>query len=394
MCNIRFILNYYIFGLVLTSPQIPINPMKNLKLLMMSFVILTFFSCSEETIKQDAEVVSTTKSTTTTQKILAEDCSSPTLIGAADATYNCFGLAFSLSETGEKKPMDNAEIYAAYIDSGLFKEDYSNKATKVLYWNELAGYNAKDYRAVDHAAIITDSGNTTVYSKQGLTGLYRNCIGYYYLNTAKSYYRTYSLNVDLNTPSTAPVRGQTFTVSLQHFAAALEVNYVWTYNTTNLELVSNDGSSITLKVKETAAAGSYNVGLSATHQRNVIINNASFPKTVTSSYNFTLASNTPAPPTASFTGSTYVTKTSMGSWSATVSGGTAPYQLTWWLKRQQDPDSFYLQVGAGSDLYLLTKTSIKSTYYNLYFRVIDANGQSFSTQPMVVQSTGVLEEAL
>ncbi len=379
----------YIFGLDVINPKYQLNPMKKLKLLMLSFTIVAFISCSEENNTQNAENAAT-KSTSITKKPAGEDCTTAVAIGPADNLYNCFGLAFSLSETGEKQVLDNAAIYAAYIDSGIFKEDNSNKATKVLYWNELEGYTARDYRAVDHAAIITDSGNTTVYSKQGLTALYKNCIGYYYLNPTKSYYRTYSLNVDLNKPAVAPVRGETFTVSLQHYAGALEVLYNWSYDTNNLELISNNGNSITLKVKQTATAGNCNVTLSATHQRG-IVNNLSFPKTVTSSYNFTLASTAPPTPTASFTGSNYVTQASMGSWTATASGGTAPYQYYWWIKRQQDPDSFYLQIATGSPIYLFTRTSVKSTYYTMYLRVVDANGQSFNTQPQVIQSTGPLE---
>jgi hypothetical protein len=367
--------------------------MRKVTLFMMSFIVLTMLSCTDENIKQNDETA-VVKSTGSTKKILAEDCTAATQIGPADTSYNCFGLAFSVSETGEKKPMDNAEIYAAYITSGLFKEDNSNKATKVLYWNELAGYNASDFRAVDHAAIITDSGNTTVYSKQGLTGLYRNCIGYYYLSPLKSYYRTYSLNVDLNKPAIAPKSGETFTVSLQHDASALEVQYSWVYDTANLELVSNNGISLTLKVKATAVPKNYTVTLNATHQRAPVLNGVSFPKTVTSSYSFTLVSTAPPALTASFTGSSYVTKTSMGSWTATASGGTAPYQYSWWIKRHEDPISFYNQIGVETGLYLLTKTSTKSSYYDLYLRVVDTNNQSFSTSPQIIQSTGVLEEAL
>lgn len=365
--------------------------MKKLQLFIMSFIVLTMLSCTEENVKQNNEISATVK-TTGTQKIAAEDCSTPTLMGSADTSYNCFGLAFSLSETEEKKPMDNAEIYQAYIATGIFKEDNSNKATKVLYWNNPTDYQTGNYVGIDHAAIITDSGNTTVFSKQGLNGLYKNCIGYYYLNTSKSFYRTYSLNVDLNKPATAPIRGEIFSVSLQHDAHSLGVQYSWVYDTDNLQLISNDGITLKLKVKDNAVAKSYSITLNATHQRGVVINSLSFPKTVTSSYSFVLASNAPPALTATFTGSSYVTQASMGSWTATISGGTTPYQhFSWWIKRHQDPDSFYTQIATGNPIYLSTATSSKPTYYDLYFRVIDANNQSYSTAPQLIQSTGPLE---
>jgi hypothetical protein len=403
MSNIRFILNYYIFDLVLTSPQIPINPMKNLKLLMMSFVVLTFFSCSEETIKQDAEVVSTTKSTTTTQKILVEDCSSKTLLVSGDNAYNCFGLAFSLSETQYKTSLDNAEIYNQFISTDIFVEDNSSNASKVLYWNNKEDFDAKRVQGIDHAAILSDAGGNMVYSKQGLTGLYKNCISYYYLweNISSPpppnyFYRKYALNLALNPYETNPQRNVPFTLSVAHDASAvLEVSYNWEIAAADADYLTivNNGSSCTLTFNEYAPKRGYTITLKAQHQRGKIYDQISVPKELTKRVTINLQGDPtplPVPLTASFTGSSYVTQSSMGSWSATASGGTAPYSYYWWLKRQQDPDSFYLQVATGSILYMSTNTSVKSTYYNLYVRVVDANGQSFTTQPKVVQSTGPL----
>jgi hypothetical protein len=389
--TVVFLLKTHIFDLINYKSKYESKSMKNVKFIFMSFIALAVLSCSEETIRQNDETA-VIKSTGSTKKTAAEDCSTPTLIGPADTSYNCFGLAFSLSETEEKKTMDNAEIYQAYIATGIFKEDNSNKATKVLYWNNLTDYQTGNYTAIDHAAIITDSGNTTVYSKQGLNALYKNCIGYYYLNTTKSYYRTYSLNVDLNKPATAPIRGEVFSVSLQHDAHSLGVQYSWVYDTDNLQLISNDGITLTLKVKDNAVAKSYSITLNAKHQAGVVLNGLSFPKTVTSSYSFVLASNTPPALTASFTGSNYVTQSSVGSWTATISGGALPYQhFSWWIKRHQDPNSFYTQIATGNPIHLYTTTSSKPTYFDLYFRVVDANNQIFITAPQLIQSTGPLE---
>ncbi|MFB3386154.1 hypothetical protein [Flavobacterium sp. LAR06] len=365
--------------------------MRKVTLFMMSFIVLTFLSCSEETMKQNDETA-VVKNTTSTKKIASEDCGTPTQFAVANDLYNCFGLAFSVSEGLGNEQLDNYVLYNRYIKDSIFKEDNSSKATKVIYWNNVTDYNNRNFVGVEHAAVIS-SGNT-VYSKQGAGGaLFRNCIDYYYIPGRVLYHRTYALNMDLNKPAVAPKRNETFTVSLKHFSSELPTIYTWDYDHDNLEQVSYQGTGfgITLKVKTNAVAKSYSVTLKATHQRGVIFNTTSLPKEITNLYSFSLASITP---TASFTGSSYVTKTSMGSWTGTASGGTGSYTYSWWIKRQQDPDSFYLQIGTGSELYLLTKTSIKSTYYNLYLRVVDSNGQSFSTQPQVIQSTGVLEEAL
>lgn len=370
--------------------------MKNLKLMAMSFLFLTFLACSEENNPQNVEnAVAVNTVSTSTKKTAVDDCGNPTEIVAANTLNNCFGLAFSLSENQVNEQLDNYVLYNRYFKDSIFVEDNTSKASKVIYWNNLTDYNSRNFVGVEHAAIIM-SGNT-VYSKQGAGGaLVRNCIDYYYIPNRVLYHRTYALNLDLKKPAVAPKRDETFTVSLKHFSSELEAQYIWEYDTQNLEMVSYQGTGfgITLKVKPNAVYKTYTVTLKATHQRGVIFGTTSLPKQLSNSYSFTLTAP-PTPPalTASFTGSTYVTKTSMGSWSATASGGTAPYTYTWWIKRQQDPDSFYLQIGSGSGLYLLTKTSIKSTYYNLYVRVVDAAGTSFSTQPMVVQSTGVLEEA-
>lgn len=375
--------------------------MKKLKFLIMSFIVLTFVSCSEENILKNenlAETATVSNIASTRKTSTQENCSfAKVKVGPEDNLYNCHGLSFVLSEkyleTKEKIDLPG-DVYTRFIQNGIFVEDSSSNATKVIYWNNLTDYKNRNFIGVDHSAIIVE-GDNIVYSKQGANEVFQNCINDVYL-AGTHYYRTYALNLALNPYETNPTRKVPFTISAIHNATSiLDVQYAWDADPADykyLRMIGN-GSSCSFEFKGEAPSKAYTFTLKAKHQRGKI-NGVSFEKEATKKVTINLT-GTPEPiPTASFTGSTYVTKTSMGSWSATVSGGTAPYQLTWWLKRQQDPDSFYLQVGAGSDLYLLTKTSIKSTYYNLYFRVIDANGQSFSTQPMVVQSTGVLEEAL
>lgn len=374
------------------KPKINQKTMKKFKLFIMSFIVLTVLSCSEENTKQNDETA-VTKITGITKKTASEDCGTPTQIVAANTLNNCFGLAFSLSETQINEQLDNYVLYNRYIKDSIFKEDNSSKATKVIYWNNITDFNSRNFVGVEHAAIIL-SGNT-VYSKQGAGGaLFRNCINYYYLPDRVLYYRTYALNMDLNKPAIAPNRNETFTVSLKHFSSELEAMYTWDYDHDNLEIVNYQGTGfgITLKVKNNAVAKNYTVTLKATHQRGIIFGTTSIPKELSSSYSFTLVSTAPPALTASFTGSGYVTKTSPGTWTATISGGTAPYQhFSWWIKRHEDANSFYTQIGTGNPLHLFTTTSSKSTYYDLYFRVIDANNQIFSTAPQIIQSTGPLE---
>ncbi|SHG15679.1 hypothetical protein [Flavobacterium johnsoniae] len=378
--------------------------MKKLKLLMMSCFILTFISCSNENNEENSVELAATKSTGSTQKILSEDCSSKTLIVSEDNQYNCFGLAFSLSETELKQQLDNAEIFEQFITSGIFVEDNSSNASKVIYWNNQSDFENNRVQGIDHAGILTDAGGNMVYSKQGLTGLYKNCINYYYLweniegkQPYTTFYKKYALNLELNPYETNPQRNIPFTLSVAHDASALlEASYSWEVAAADaayLQIGSN-GGSCTLKFSEYAPKRGYTITLKAKHQRGRIFNQISVPKELTKRVTINLQGDPtplPVPLTASVTGSTYVTKTSIGSWVATASGGTAPYSYYWWLKRQQDPDSFYLQVGTGSNLYLSTNTSVKSTYYNLYVRVVDAAGQSFiAPMPQVIQSTGPL----
>lgn len=77
--------------------------MKNLKLFMMSFIVLTFISCSEENIQNKNETVLTKNIAATNKKATLDGCSfSKIIVGPADNLYNCFGLAFYLSEKGDK----------------------------------------------------------------------------------------------------------------------------------------------------------------------------------------------------------------------------------------------------------------------------------------------------
>lgn len=300
--------------------------MKNLKLFMMSFVVLTVLACSEENNQQNVEN-EIAKNTSITKKPAGVDCGNPIQILPANDLYNCFGLAFSVSETQTNEQLDNYELYNRYIKDSIFIEDNTSKATKVIYWNNITDFNNRNFVGVEHAAVIM-SGNT-VYSKQGAGGaLFKNCIDYYYLPDRVLYYRTYALNLALNKPAVTPKRNETFTVSLKHFSPELEAMYTWDYDHDNLELAPFEGTGfgITLKVKNNAVAKNYSVTLNATHQRGVIFGTTSLPKQLSNSYSFNLASITP---TASFTGSSYVTSASMGSWSATASGGTAPYQYYW-----------------------------------------------------------------
>lgn len=374
--------------------------MKKLKLLMMSCFILTFISCSDENnLKNEnlTEAAATSNNASTRKTPTQENCSfAKVQVGPADNLYNCHGLSFVLSEkyieTKEKIDLPG-DVYTRFIQNEIFVEDSSSNATKVIYWNNLTNYKNRDFIGVDHSAIIVE-GDNIVYSKQGANQVFKNCINDVYLS-GTHYYRTYALNLALNPYETNPTRKVPFIISAAHDASSiLDVQYSWDADPADykyLRMIGN-GSSCSFEFKGEAPSKAYTFTLKAKHQRGKI-NGTAFEKIATKSVTINLT-GTPEPiPTASFTGSTYVTKTSMGSWSATASGGTAPYQFTWWIKRQEEPDSFYLQIGTGPGLYLLTKTSIKSTYYTLYVRVVDANGQSFSTQPMVVQSTGVLEEA-
>jgi len=374
--------------------------MKKLKLLMMSCFILTFISCSDENnLKNEnlTEAAATSNNASTRKTPTQENCSfAKVQVGPADNLYNCHGLSFVLSEkyieTKEKIDLPG-DVYTRFIQNEIFVEDSSSNATKVIYWNNLTNYKNRDFIGVDHSAIIVE-GDNIVYSKQGANQVFKNCINDVYL-AGTHYYRTYALNLALNPYETNPTRKVPFIISAAHDASSiLDVQYSWDADPADykyLRIIGN-GSSCSFEFKGEAPSKAYTFTLKAKHQRGKI-NGTAFEKIATKSVTINLT-GTPEPiPTASFTGSTYVTKTSMGSWSATASGGTAPYQFTWWIKRQEEPDSFYLQIGTGPGLYLLTKTSIKSTYYTLYVRVVDANGQSFSTQPMVVQSTGVLEEA-
>ncbi|WDF59815.1 hypothetical protein PQ462_00270 [Flavobacterium sp. KACC 22758] len=374
--------------------------MKKLKLLMMSCFILTFISCSDENnLKNEnlTEAAATSNNASTRKTPTQENCSfAKVQVGPADNLYNCHGLSFVLSEkyieTKEKIDLPG-DVYTRFIQNEIFVEDSSSNATKVIYWNNLTNYKNRDFIGVDHSAIIVE-GDNIVYSKQGANQVFKNCINDVYL-AGTHYYRTYALNLALNPYETNPTRKVPFIISAAHDASSiLDVQYSWDADPADykyLRMIGN-GSSCSFEFKGEAPSKAYTFTLKAKHQRGKI-NGTAFEKIATKSVTINLT-GTPEPiPTASFTGSTYVTKTSMGSWSATASGGTAPYQFTWWIKRQEEPDSFYLQIATGPGLYLLTKTSIKSTYYTLYVRVVDANGQSFSTQPMVVQSTGVLEEA-
>ncbi len=374
--------------------------MKKLKLLIMSCFILTFISCSDENnLKNEnlTEAAATSNNASTRKTPTQENCSfAKVQVGPADNLYNCHGLSFVLSEkyieTKEKIDLPG-DVYTRFIQNEIFVEDSSSNATKVIYWNNLTNYKNRDFIGVDHSAIIVE-GDNIVYSKQGANQVFKNCINDVYL-AGTHYYRTYALNLALNPYETNPTRKVPFIISAAHDASSiLDVQYSWDADPADykyLRMIGN-GSSCSFEFKGEAPSKAYTFTLKAKHQRGKI-NGTAFEKIATKSVTINLT-GTPEPiPTASFTGSTYVTKTSMGSWSATASGGTAPYQFTWWIKRQEEPDSFYLQIGTGLGLYLLTKTSIKSTYYTLYVRVVDANGQSFSTQPMVVQSTGVLEEA-
>ncbi|SHL68588.1 SprB repeat-containing protein [Flavobacterium chilense] len=370
--------------------------MKNLRLFMISFVALTIFSCSQENIKQNDETA-VAKSSGITKKTATEDCGTPKeFVLPADNLYNCHGLSFILSEkvaeTKQRIEDPVTTLYELYFKSEIFKEDNSSNATKVLYWNDYDDYLANNFRAVDHSAMII--GNDIVYSKEGSNPLYKNCIQHCYLTdiTGKEHYlKKYSLNLDLNPYEINPVRKVPFTVSVAHDASALlDVQYDWVSETAdyNYVQITKTGGSCSIKFNGNAPKKLYTFTLKAKHQRGKI-NNVSFEKDLTKTFTIDLKGN--PDPTASFTGSNYVTQSSMGSWTATASGGTAPYQYYWWIKRQQDPDSFYLQIATGSPIYLFTRTSVKSTYYTMYLRVVDANGQSFSTQPQVIQSTGPLE---
>jgi len=375
--------------------------MKKLKFFILSFIAFTMFSCSEENnLKNDKTAItkiSITGNTGTgsTRKLAVDDCGiAKQTAGPADTGYNCFGLAFYFSETGNKAFInDQNDIKRDFIDTGIFIEDSTSNATKVIYWNNETDFNARNFTAVDHAAIIVEGGNV-VYSKEGSNELKKNCIGHVYLDR-QHYYQTYSLNLELNPYETNPVRKVPFAVSLAHDASTLlNAQYDWVSEVSDYSYVqiTRNGASCSIKFNGNAPKKMYTFTLKAKHQRGNI-NGVSFAKDLTKTFTIDLKGNPDPVPTASFTGSSYVTKTNMGSWSATVSGGTPPYTYSWWLKRHEDPISFYLQMGTGTELYLLTKTSVKSTYYDLYFRVIDSNNQIFSTAPQIIQSTGVLEEA-
>lgn len=368
--------------------------MKKLKLFTMSFIVLTMLSCSEENIKQNDETA-VTKSTGITKKIATLDgCTfAKVQVGPADNLYNCYGLAFYLSETGVKTFVQNQnDINTSFIQNGIFIEDNTSNATKVLYWNNEADYNARNFVAVDHAAIIVEGGNI-VFSKQGSNELFKNCIGDVYI-AGQHYYQTYSLNLALNPYETNPVRKVPFTVSLAHDATTLlNVQYDWEIDPAdnNYVQIIRNGASCSFNFKGIAPKKLYTFTLKAKHQRG-IVNGVSVAKDLTKTFSINLQGDPEPVPTASFTGSSYVTKSSIGSWTATISGGTLPYQhFSWWIKRHEDPNSSYTQIGTGNPLYLYTTTSSKSTYYDLYFRVVDANNQIFVTSPQLIQSTGPLE---
>lgn len=379
--------------------------MKNVKFIFMSFIALAVLSCSEETIKQNGETA-LIKSTGSTKKPAGEDCSTKAMVVSEDNQYNCFGLAFLLSETEDKDKLENDEIYDQFITTGIFVEDNSSNASKVLYWNNEPDFIAKRVQGITHAAILTDGAGSTVYSKEGSIGLYKNCIEYYYLWEDKTtntppppnhFYRKYALNLELN-PHPNPIRTVPFTLSVAHDASALlEASYSWEIAAAdaNYLQIGGSGGSCTLKFSEFAPKKNYIITLKAKHQRGRIYNTISVPKELSKSITITLEGD-PAPLpvalTATFTGSNYVTQSSVGSWTATISGGALPYQhFSWWIKRHQDPNSFYTQIATGNPIHLYTTTSSKPTYFDLYFRVVDANNQIFVTAPQLIQSTGPLE---
>jgi hypothetical protein len=364
--------------------------MKKILFAYFSMTILLFACQKEESLVDNGKF--SEKELSNPQIILGDEPTNEHLqIGAVDNLYNCFGLAFTLCETGEKEIGDGYSFYNDYVQTGIFKEN-GLFPSKVLYWSDAIYYAAKDPTGITHAAMITDGD--IVRSKEGLGGaLYQNSINYYYLNpgVSYSYFRRYSLNMDLIMSNASPENGNIFTVRTN--GSAPGVLYQWTCTPSNViqfygtpsghlatfKIISDDYEQVTITLR-------------ATHQTEPTGDNSysrSYPVELSSNKRFTVGTPPPPPPPAllaNFTGSTSILVNGTGSWTATASGGISPYTYSWWLKRSDGSTGEAYMVGTGSKLFLMsvsakstTKQPIQTTNFDLYLKVWDSQNSIYQT---------------
>lgn len=266
------------------------------------------------------------------------------LIGPADASYNCFGLAFRLCETEEAPYIipDGLTVYNNYIANGMFIEvsGSDSRASKVLYWNNSVDFGSKDPRAIDHAAMIASGG--LVISKEGFTALYKNNINYYYLfpegSRSTSWYRAYALNTALSCTNRTPKYGDIFTVSVP---AMLEgAVYTWEFPTNLLQRVvegDNLNSNVaTFKVISNDYSAT-SIKLTVRHQLIPIVGTL-YSRTLTSSVGVVIGTKPVIPPQVSgyVTGNSTINVGKTGLYRVVIKAGLAPYQIDWFLRKGND----------------------------------------------------------
>lgn len=330
------------------------------------------------------------------------------LIGPADNTYNCFGLAFKKSETEDGPYIipDGLTLYNTYIASGLFVQvsEGDPRATKVLYWNNAVDFNRNDAvgaTAIDHAAMIVSNG--LVISKEGFGSLYKNSISYYYLSDTKktNLYRVYALNTALTCTNPSPKYGDTFTVSTPaKFEGAI---YTWEFPTNLLQRVGEiENSNVaTFKVISTTYS-MYSIKLTVRHQLIPIIGTV-YSRTLNSSVGVVIGVKPPVPVSGYVSGSPSINVGSTGTYSVTITAGLAPYQIEWFLRKGNDGTGGVLvateetltlkSVNATIASYSKQKSGpmfqpIYSTDFYLSARVHDANNTMCITPEFHINAFG------
>lgn len=373
--------------------------MKKFLLVCFSLTVI-LFSCQKEELLVDNEIPSEQESYSTNLVRGDEPTGDHIQIGAVDNSYNCFGLAFTLCETGVKEIGDGFSFYNDYVQTGIFKQGGLHPS-KVLYWSDATSYAAKDPTGITHAAMITDGD--IVRSKEGGGALYQNSIYYYYLDptvSSYSYLRRYSLNMDLIMSKPDPENGDVFTVRTN--GPAPGVLYHWSCTPSNVigfygepsgysatfKIISDDYEQVTITLRATHQTAPTGDG---SHRK-------AFPVTLTGSKRFTVGTPPPPPPpplTASFSGSTSIPVNGTGSWTATASGGVSPYSYSWWLKRSDGSTGEAYVVGTGPNLFLMSvpnnskaKQPINVTNFDLYLKVWDSDNAVYQTSVRKITAYG------
>ena len=310
--------------------------MKNKSAILLSAIlfsaVLTFISCSDEKQTQ-LEVENSKRMPTYSSNDLKSTCRSTDKVGGADPRYNCFGFAFSVSETGILNFWLPSYIEDHFFDNDLFVFDDGPTASKVFYWE--TSVEVGNISTSHHAAIITDwnGGLCDVRSKCQVDDLYDHCLTYdASLQKTTNFYERYGLNMkNLTVSGFSPVRGKEFFLSVPADGSSIGVEYIWIYDHSQItRLVGYPAYKPKFRIRDDAPGGTIEISVLATHQKvKTGPDNKAFPKTIEIEYPFKFRLP-PLPLGVSVSGPLCSPQSAQTcTWTAVTTGGTLPFTYKW-----------------------------------------------------------------